>query len=264
MKRASFMIAVLVLLPALAGAQDYEPSVGQEGKDVIWVPTPEDLVEAMLDIAKVTPNDFVMDLGSGDGRVVIAAAKRGARAVGVEYNPDMVALSRRNAEKAGVSAKATFLNADLFATDLSKATVVTMYLLPSLNLKLRPTILDLKPGIRVVSHAFNMGDWEPDQTVEKQGRTAYLWIVPAKVEGTWSWPSNPGTTQLKLTQTFQKIQGTLRAGGKVQSISDGKLDGDHIVFSCGGQEYSGRVHAKMIEGTVKTGTRQEPWSASLP
>jgi len=264
MKRASFMIAVLVLLPALAGAQQYEPSVGQEGKDVIWVPTPEDLVEAMLDIAKVTPNDFVMDLGSGDGRVVIAAAKRGARAVGVEYNPDMVALSRRNAEKAGVSAKATFLNADLFATDLSKATVVTMYLLPSLNLKLRPTILDLKPGIRVVSHAFNMGDWEPDQTVEKQGRTAYLWIVPAKVEGTWSWPSNPGTTQLKLTQTFQKIQGTLRAGGKVQSISDGKLDGDHIVFSCGGQEYSGRVHGKMIEGTVKTGTRQEPWSASLP
>jgi SAM-dependent methyltransferase len=247
--------------PVAAHAQQYEPSVGQEGKDVIWVPTPEDLVQAMLDLGKVTSNDIVMDLGSGDGRIVIAAAKRGARATGIEYNPDMVALSRRNAEQAGVSDKAAFLNADLFATDFHKATVITMYLLPSLNLKLRPTILELKPGTRVVSHAFNMAEWEADQTVEKDGRTAYLWIVPAKVEGVWRWQASSDSAELQLTQTFQIIKGQLRINGKSVPLENAKLQGDHISFGAAGQEYSGRVNSGSIEGTIKAGGREQRWAA---
>jgi len=258
------LLAVLFLLPMTAGAQEYEPSVGQEGKDVIWVPTPEDLVDAMLDLANVTPNDFLMDLGSGDGRIVIAAAKRGVRAVGVEYNPDMVALSGRNAEKAGVSGKATFVNADLFTVDLNKATVITMYLLPQLNLKLRPAILNLKPGTRVVSHAFTMDDWNYDQSVKnKDGRNAYLWIVPAKVEGTWTWPSDGGTAELTLTQKYQDIAGTARSGGKDLAIKNAKLAGGKISFSAGGQEYSGEVKGKVIEGTARMNGREEKWSAAL-
>ena len=167
-----------------------EPQVGQEGKDVVWVPTPQALVDRMLDMAKVTPNDYVMDLGSGDGRTVITAAKRGVRATGIEYNPDMVELSKRNAEKEGVDGQAEFTKADLFETDFSKATVITMFLLPDINLRLRPKILDMKPGTRVVSNTFTMGEWEADETstvAEASGyyRTALLWIVPAKVEGTW-------------------------------------------------------------------------------
>ena len=212
----------------------------------------------------MTPDDFVMDLGSGDGRIVIAAAKRGARAMGVEYNPDMVELSKRNAEKAGVSAKASFVNADLFATDLSQATVITMYLLPSLNLKLRPTILDLKPGTRIVAHAFNMGDWQCDKTVEKEGRTAYLWIVPAKVAGTWNVSLNPGNAELTLTQLFQTIDGTLKINGKAASLKNAKIDGSHIAFTCGDEEYSGIVNGKTIEGSVKAKGREQKWSASTP
>jgi precorrin-6B methylase 2 len=256
------IIAMLFLPAAIyAQQQEYEPSVGQEGKDVIWVPTPEELVQAMLDLAKVTPQDVVMDLGSGDGRIVIAAAKRGVRATGIEYNPDMVELSRRNAEKAGVSAKATFLNADLFATDFSQATVITMYLLPALNLKLRPTILDLKPGTRIVAHAFNMGEWQCDQSVEKEGRTAYLWIVPAKVAGMWTWPSNNSNAELTLTQAFQTIEGSLKLSGKEMALKNAKLEGSRISFSCGGEEYSGQVNGKAIEGTVKSKGREQKWSA---
>src|SRR5688572_4257962 len=169
-----------------AASQDYQPQVGQEGKDVIWVPTPQSLVERMLQMAGTKSTDYVVDLGSGDGRTVITAAKKfGARALGVEYNADMVALAKRAAEKEGVADKAQFVNGDIFQTDFSKATVLTMYLLPSLNLKLRPTILNMKPGTRVVSHAFTMDDWEADQVDSSEGRTAYLWIVPAKVAGTW-------------------------------------------------------------------------------
>jgi precorrin-6B methylase 2 len=259
----SLIIAALFVLPANIHAQQYEPSVGQEGKDVIWVPTPEELVQAMLDIAKLTPDDYLMDLGSGDGRIVIAAAKRGTRAVGIEYNPDMVELSKRNAEKAGVSARASFVNADLFATDLSQATVITMYLLPSLNLKLRPTILDLKPGTRIVAHAFNMGEWQYDKTVEKEGRTAYLWIVPAKVAGTWTMSLNPGSAELTLTQVFQTIDGTLKVNGKAAALKNAKIDGSHITFTCGDEEYSGIVNGKTIEGSVKAKGREQKWSASL-
>src|SRR6266851_6636006 len=182
---------------ALAQAQSapstpaYEPSVGQEGKDVVWVPTPQVLVDKMLDMAKVTPRDFVMDLGSGDGRTVITAAKRGARALGIEYNPDMVALSKRNAEKAGVAGRASFMKADLFETDFSKATVITMFLLPEINEKLRPAILRLKPGTRVVSNTFEMGEWRADETetvttgCDTSWCTALLWIVPANVAGSY-------------------------------------------------------------------------------
>jgi SAM-dependent methyltransferase len=247
---------------AYAQAQPYEPTVGQEGKDVIWVPTPDDLVQAMLDLAKVTANDILMDLGSGDGRIVIAAAKRGVQATGIEYNPDMVALSKRNAEKAGVDGKANFVNADLFATDFSKATVITMYLLPQLNLKLRPIILDLKPGTRIVSHAFTMGEWTADQTVEKEYRTAYLWIVPAKVEGVWTWQASPGQAELRLSQSFQVFSGSLKINGKESQIKNGQLEGARISFTAGEQEYSGRVNGNAIEGTFKTGAQEQKWAAS--
>jgi SAM-dependent methyltransferase len=242
-------------------AQDYKPIVGQHGKDVIWVPTPDSLIEAMLDLAKVTPSDYVIDLGSGDGRIVLAAARRGAKAVGFEYNPDMVALSRRNAEQAGLSDKATFVNADLFESDFSKATVITMYLLPQLNLKLRPTILGLKPGIRVVSHAFTMGEWEADQTVEKEGRVAYLWIVPASVDGKWLCKLQTGAAELNFTQQFQAVQGTMKVSGKDFTLVDVKLEGNRIGFIAGKQTYSGSVNGREIEGTVTAGDRKAKWSA---
>src|SRR5262244_659838 len=191
-------------------AKEYEPSVGQEGKDVVWVPTPQALVDKMLDMAKVTPKDYVIDLGSGDGRTVITAAKRGAKALGIEYNPDMVELSKRNAAKEGVGDKATFQKADLFESDFSQATVITMFLLPDINLKLRPKILDLKPGTRIVSNTFTMDDWKADETASitegcTSWCTALLWIVPAKVEGTWKLAQG----ELKLTQKYQDISGTL-------------------------------------------------------
>ena len=266
-KRATCLILTMLLSVIAAShpakAQQYEPSVGQEGKDVIWVPTPDYLVEAMLDMAKITPRDFLIDLGSGDGRIVIAAAKRGTRAMGIEYNPDMVALAKRNAEKAGVSDKASFMNADLFESDFSEATVITMYLLPHLNLKLRPIILDLKPGTRIVSHAFTMGEWSADQTVEKENRTAYLWIVPAKVEGVWSWPLGSGNAELTLTQTFQMLKGALKLNGKERPLKDAKLEGDEIHFSTAEGEYTGRVNGKAIVGTFSVNGAQQKWSATL-
>jgi SAM-dependent methyltransferase len=245
--------------PASAG---FEPQVGQEGKDVIWVPTPQALVDKMLDMAKVTPNDYVIDLGSGDGRTVITAAKRGARALGIEYNPDMVELSKRNAEKEGVTGKASFAKADLFESDFSQATVITMYLLPQINLKLRPKILDLKPGTRIVSHAFTMDDWTPDDKASvadsnSYSRTAYLWLVPAKVEGSWQLAAG----ELTLKQSFQMVTGTLKAGGNTVAITSGKLRGEQISFTAGNAEYAGRVNGKTIEGTVK-GSSSGSWSAT--
>jgi hypothetical protein len=236
----------------------FEPSVGQAGKDVVWVPTPQPLVEKMLDMAKVTPQDFVMDLGSGDGRTVITAAKRGARALGIEYNPDMVELSRKNAAAAGVSERATFQQADIFETDFSKATVITLFLLPDLNLKLRPKILEMRPGTRIVSNSFTMDDWEPDQTAEvTEGCTSWcralMWIVPAKVEGAWKTAGGP----LTLTQKFQMVTGTM---GK-QPITDGRLNGDEIAFTVGAAKYTGKVSGSKIEGTI-TGGPGGSWSAT--
>jgi hypothetical protein len=244
--------------PASGAQKPYEPQVGQGGKDVVWVPTPQALVDKMLDLAKVTPNDFVMDLGSGDGRTVITAAKRGARALGIEYNPDMVELSKKNAAAAGVSDRASFVKADLFETDFSKAQVITMFLLPSINMKLRPKILDLKPGTRVVSNSFNMEEWEADQTETitddcTSWCTALLWIVPAKVEGAWQL----GQNELKITQNFQNFTGTLGS----QTISDGKLRGDEITFKAGGATYSGKVEGTSMKGTA-TGTNGTSWTAT--
>ena len=234
--RRVFFALFLAALSAGAAAQaqpakqEFKPEVGQEGKDVIWVPTPQELVEKMLDMAKVTPKDYVIDLGSGDGRTVITAAKRGAKALGIEYNPDMVELSKRNAAKEGVSDKATFMKADLFEADLSQAQVITMFLLPDINLKLRPKLLNLKPGTRVVSNSFTMGEWQADETANvKNGCasycTAYLWIVPAKVDGAWQLSQG----ELTLKQTFQMVSGTLKTGNKVLPLN-GKITGDQIRF----------------------------------
>jgi precorrin-6B methylase 2 len=233
---------------------EYQPQVGQEGKDVVWVPTPQELVEKMLDMGKVTSNDYVIDLGSGDGRTVVTAAKRGARALGIEYNPDMVELSKRNAAKEGVGDKASFVKADLFESDFSQATVITMFLLPSINIQLRPKILDLKPNTRIVSNSFDMGEWKADATATADRGcggwcTAYLWIVPAKVEGTWKLPQG----ELTLKQTFQMISGTFKSGNHTAQIANGKLNGDQISFTTEGNQYTGRVSGNTMEGSVGSG-----------
>ena len=228
----------------------YEPSSGQAGKDVVWVPTPQVLVDKMLDMAKVTPRDFVMDLGSGDGRTVITAAKRGVRAQGIEYNPDMVALSQRNAEKEGVTARASFMKADLFETDFSKASVITMFLLPDINLKLRPKILALRPGTRIVSNSFTMGDWAADETANLTANdgcdaswcTALLWIVPARVAGIHKLPQG----ELELKQAFQVLSGTLSSEGKTYAL-EGKVRGRDVTFSAGGKTYTGRMKGKDLQ-----------------
>jgi SAM-dependent methyltransferase len=260
------VVTVALLLPA-AGAfaqsqpvhKEYEPKPYQEGKDVIWLPTPQALVDKMLQMAQVGPRDFVIDLGSGDGRTVITAAKKfGARAMGIEYNPDMVEYSTRAAAREGVAGKVRFMKADLFETDFSEATVVTMYLLTDINLRLRPKILELKPGTRVVSHAFDMGEWKPDRTETVEGKTAYLWIVPAKVAGVWQLPQG----ELTLRQDFQMIEGTLKTGDRTVPVSGGRLRGDQIRFSAGGAEYSGKVGGNSIDGGVKSGDNQSKWSAT--
>ncbi len=255
---AALLLAALALpvspvfAQAAAAAKPFEPSVGQAGKDVVWVPTPQVLVEKMLDLARITPQDLHYDLGSGDGRTVITAAKRGARSMGIEYNPDMVALSKKNAADAGMTARATFTEADLFETDFSKANVVTLFLLPSINMKLRPKILDMPPGTRIVANTFTMEDWAADQTETVSGDcvswcTALLWVVPAKVAGTWQ----IGTNTLTLTQTFQMLEGTL--GGA--AITDAKMTGDDIAFTVGGgPRYAGTVKGNTITGTVTGGS----------
>ena len=248
------------LAQAPSSSTTFEPTVGQSGKDVVWVPTPQALVDKMLDMAKVTPSDYVIDLGSGDGRTVITAAKRGAKAHGIEYNPDMVELSKRNAAKEGVNGKATFAQADLFKSDFSSASVITMFLLPDINIKLRPKILDLKPGTRVVSNSFTMGEWTADETASvgegcSSWCTAYLWIVPAKVQGTWKLPEG----ELMLKQEFQMLSGTLRANGKTVPLQSGKVRGEQIVFTAGGTQYTGKVNGKRIDGTTRNGAA---WSAT--
>jgi len=271
-KRMPVLILSLLLISLVSAqttiqAQKFEPTVGQPGKDVIWVPTPISLIEAMLDMAKATPADYLIDLGAGDGRIAIAAAKRGIRALGIEYDPNMANLCRENAAKEGVSAKAEFRQADIFETDFSAATVLTMYLLPSLNMKLRPTILDMKPGTRIVTHSFLMEDWEPDQSINVEGRNAYLWIVPAKVEGDWVWTENGGEAVLSLTRTFQKIAGTLKVGSRESSLKYPLLDGDQITFKVDGnpagtREFSGRANGDAIRGTIKgSDGKTVDWSA---
>lgn len=240
----------------------YVPEVGQRGKDVVWVPTPQVLVDTMLSIAGVTPKDFLIDLGSGDGRTVITAAKIGAQATGVEFNPDMVALSRKNAEQAGVGARARFIEGDLFQADLTKATVITMFLLPEINLKLRPKLLELKPGTRIVSNTFTMGEWEPDLEVNtpdnwNSWNTALMWIIPAKVEGTWK----IGNDELSLTQEFQFVRGTFTSNGKTTAISDGRLNGINIVFTVGTTKYQAKVDGDSMTGTAVNASNKWDWRA---
>lgn len=245
---AALSIFFLAALAHAQPAKEFQPEVGQAGKDVVWVPTPQALVDKMLDMAKVTPKDYVIDLGSGDGRTVITAAKRGSKALGIEYNPEMVELSKRNAAKEGVSDKASFMKADLFETDFSQAQVITMFLLPSINMKLRPKILNLKPGTRIVSNTFDMEDWKPDEdaTVENCTNwcTAHLWIVPAKVDGTWK----TGQGDLTIKQSFQNITGTLKNGSVVTPIN-GKLHGSQITFTAGSSQYTGNVNGNSMDGT---------------
>ena len=256
------LMAAGVYAQAQPAKEPYEPRVGQEGKDVVWVPSPQTVVNKMLDMAKVTPKDYLIDLGSGDGRTVITAAKRGVKAQGIEYNPDMVELSKRNAAKEGVSDKATFAKADLFESDFSQATVITMFLLPDINLKLRPKILDLKPGTRIVSNTFTMGEWTADETATvnedcQSYCTALLWIVPAKVAGTWQLPQG----ELALKQTFQMISGTIRSGNVSTPITNGRLRADQISFTAGGAQYTGRVNGNVLEGNVKGGSDPK-WRAT--
>ena len=263
------LIVSLALLqgPAFAQAPEpskepFKPTVGQSGKDVVWVPTPAALVEKMLDMAKVTPQDFVMDLGSGDGRNIIAAAKRGANATGVEFNPDMVELSRREAAAQGVGDKAKFIQGDMYEADISKATVLALFLLPHNLNKLMPKFLALKPGTRIVGNTFAPEGWTADETETISGDcvswcTSLLWIVPAQVEGTWKLPQG----ELALKQEYQMVSGTLTSNGKAAPVS-GKLRGDVITFTAGGTEYTGRVNGTTIEGTTKAGSANGNWSAS--
>jgi len=259
---ALFAVATLTV-PAFAqtGGGEFTPHVGQAGKDVIWVPTPKSLVMKMLKMADVKPSDIVYDLGSGDGITVITAAKEfGVSATGIEYNPDMVELSKRNAQRAGVADKAQFIRGDIFATDFSKATVLTMYLLPYLNIKLRPTILNMKPGTRIVSHAFTMEEWMPDQTDSTEGRTAYMWIVPAKVDGKWKL----GKGELELTQKFQVVEGSYRDGDTSWRITNTNLRGDQISFRIGSTSYTGTITGPTMQGTMRrTDGPSGSWSAVL-
>ena len=258
-----FFLSVIITggLTWAGSEEEYTPQVGQPGKDVVWVPTPQSLVDKMLDMAKVTTRDYLIDLGSGDGRVVITAARRGVQAHGIEYNPDMVALSKRNAAMEGVSEKATFAEADIFQSDFSRATVITMFLLPNLNIQLRPIILGLKPGTRIVSNTFDMGEWAADETATvsegcERFCTAHLWVVPANVRGTWKLRKET----LTIEQNFQMITGTLKSGN-VSLPVEGKIAGDRIRFNADGKVYVGRVNGDSMNGDL-TGGRGGKWRAS--
>jgi SAM-dependent methyltransferase len=255
-------LAALLMVGAAAAQpapKPYEPQVGQSGKDVVWVPTPQALVDRMLDMARVTVDDYVIDLGSGDGRTVITAAKRGIRALGIEYNPDLVELSKRNAVAAGVTDLATFVEGDIFKSDFSQATVITLFLLSDLNLKLRPILLEMKPGTRIVSNSFDMGDWEPDDRISAENCTAYckatFWVIPAKVAGTWQLPQG----ELTLQQQYQMLTGTLKSANESIPITNGKMRGEQITFMVGDRVYRGMVNGNRMEGVFATETK---WQAT--
>jgi SAM-dependent methyltransferase len=231
----------------------FEPFSGMPGKDVVWVPTHPAVVERMLDMAKVTDKDFVVDLGSGDGRNVIAAARRGAKAIGFEYNPDMVELSRKLAKEAGVADKATFVQGDMYEAEFSQATVLALFLLPSNLEKLKDKILALKPGTRVVLNTFTIAGWDPDERDQLEGEcgswcNVLLHYIPAKVEGTWRGDG----VELAFTQTFQKVFGTAAIGGASSTIQDGILRADRLTFSAGGTSFTGRVEGDRLTGTATT------------
>lgn len=270
------VFSLILLMPLLLLAQNetdkpvFVPEQGIEGKDVIWWPTPHTLINAMLDKAEVGQGDFVVDLGSGDGRIVIEAAKRGATAIGIEYNPDLVRLSEHRAKIEGVADKASFLNMDLFEYDLSKATVVTMYLLSDLNMKLRPSLLKLKPGTRIVSNTFDLDDWEADDTIlitteykypdgtfrNNITNRGYYWVVPACVDS--SWKMEEGV--LRLFQKFQMIEGTLTNATGTLKV-EGKLKGNSINFTANDIEYQGYIENDVLKGTVTKAGVVSDWQA---
>jgi SAM-dependent methyltransferase len=257
----SLMLVLALAVPAAAQESTFKPEVGQAGKDVVWVPTPEVMVERMLDLAKVTPQDYVIDLGSGDGRNVIGAARRGAAALGVEYNPNMVELSRRLAKEAGVAEKAQFVEGDMFVADISKASVMALFLLPSNLLRLRDKFLDLRPGSRIVSNTFSIQDWQADETVTiddcQQWCTAMLYIVPAKIGGTW----RVGADVLELKQEFQMLSGTLTSGGQATPVS-GTLRGTDLTLKAGDRSITARVQGNQIDGTLVNGTAKSAFRAT--
>ena len=269
------LVAAAVLLGcsslAAEDATAYEPKRGQAGKDVVWIPTPDELVIRMLRLAQVTSKDFVVDLGAGDGKIVIAAARDfGAKGLGLEYDPKLVGHALRNAKAAGVSKLADFRQADIFATDFSNADVVTMYLLPDLNLKLRPTLMAMKPGTRLVSHQFTMGNWRPDETSWVQNRPAYLWIVPANSGGTWrtSWREGGRTVdaQLSVDQEFQDLKGSVEFGPIRTSLRAPRLRGSNIAFaftdgSGALREVEATIDGDQMQGTVTGPGGSEAFSA---
>ncbi len=273
MTRALAVLAsVVFLFSSSAYSQKFEPQVGQAGKDVIWVPSPDDVVERMLTMAQVTPSDFVVDLGAGDGKIAIAAAKKGARAEGIEYNPDMVKHANGNAQAAGVAGsgqgKALIRHGDIFASDFSKATVVTMYLLPGLNMKLRPQLLSMRPGTRVTSHSFSMEDWEADEISTLDGRRAYFWVVPANVQGSWNLEAGGQRQEISLEQVFQKINGTVTLGATQAGLREARLRGANISFAyvdASGvrRDFSGTVNGSRMEGTFRDEKNgQGRWTAT--
>jgi hypothetical protein len=272
MRTVAFLAALLLSFGATAQPK-FEPQVGQAGKDVIWVPTPDDVVDRMLTMAQTGPKDIHFDLGAGDGKIAIAAAKKyGANATGIEYNPDMAKHANANAQAAGVAGvgpgKATIRQGDIFATDFSSATVITLYLLPALNMKLRPTILQMRPGTRVVSHSFTMEDWEPDETSSMDGRRAYFWVVPANVMGAWQLDAGNQKTDVSIDQTFQKISGSVKLGTTEGGLRAAHLSGANIAFAYVDQagtrrDFTGRVNGSRMEGAFRDDKGGEGrWSAT--
>lgn len=263
-RTAAVLLACLGLAaqPALAQTppEMQEPMVGTPGKDVVYVPQPAEVVDHMMDIGKVTARDFVIDLGSGDGRNVIAAAKRGARALGVEFNPEFVEYSKRAAAAAGVADKASFVQGDMFEADISQASVLALFLLTDNLNKLAPKFLAMKPGSRIVSNTFKISKWEPDETKRANAQCTlwceiHLYIIPAQAGGKWRLPQG----ELVLEQSFQMLSGTLTQGGKTVAVEQGRLRGDSISFVAGGVRYQGRVMDKRMEGTIQGGGK---WSAT--
>ena len=249
----------------------YEPVRGQAGKDVIWIPTPPGLIDKMLTAAKVTDQDRLFDLGAGDGIIAITAAKQyGTQAVGIEYNPDMAQFARRKVAEAGVTDKVRIITGDIFKEDFSSATVVTLYLMPHLNLKLRPLLLKMKPGTRVVSHAFTMGDWEPDETMSYQHSQGYFWVVPAQIEGNWVMTGmDGGPMRVSMSQSFQNIGGNLTRGSQNLAMLGARLRGDEVKFQFITQDrkvhaFSGRVEGRRITGTVVSEYMHTPVEITRP
>ena len=242
--------------------ETYVPQRGQMGKDVMWLPTSDDLVLKMLDAAKVGPQDDLVDLGAGDGKIPIAAARQfGARAWGIEYNKDLAALAQRNAQRAGVAERVRIVHGDIFKEDFSKATVVTMYLLEELNAQLRPTILAMKPGTRVLSNTFSMGDWEPDQVIRVTNGTGYFWTVPANVAGLWtlSGLDEKGNATLKLDQNFQRVGGTLTLQGKTQNLLGARMEGSAFHFSFINADGLLKAVKVLVNGQVLSGEVTGPY-----